>query len=54
VRMGRITRKLAEQRATVPEELKRLLGPVAQASTDGANGADGADGAKPAAVTYGG
>src|ERR671930_1408508 len=28
VRMGRITRKLAEQRATVPEELKRLLGPV--------------------------
>jgi twitching motility protein PilT len=28
VRMGRITRKLAEQRASVPEELKRLLGPV--------------------------
>jgi twitching motility protein PilT len=28
VRMGRITRKLAEQRAAVPEELKRLLGPV--------------------------
>jgi twitching motility protein PilT len=28
VRMGRITRKLAEQRATVPEELKRLLGPA--------------------------
>src|SRR3954471_20754148 len=26
VRMGRITRKLAEQRASVPEELKRLLG----------------------------
>jgi twitching motility protein PilT len=54
VRMGRITRKLAEQRATVPEELKRLLGPVAQAPTDGADGANGADGAKPAAVTYGG
>jgi twitching motility protein PilT len=50
-RMGRITRKLAEQRATVPEELKRLLGPAAQAPTDGANGADGA---KSAAVTYGG
>jgi hypothetical protein len=28
VRMGRITRQLAEQRASVPEELKRLLGPV--------------------------
>jgi twitching motility protein PilT len=28
VRMGRITRKLAEQRASVPEELKRLLGPA--------------------------
>src|SRR3954447_18574524 len=28
VRMGRIPRKLAEQRATVPEELKRLLGPA--------------------------
>jgi twitching motility protein PilT len=31
VRMGRITRKLAEQRASVPEELKRLLGPVQHA-----------------------
>jgi twitching motility protein PilT len=30
VRMGRISRKLAEQRASVPEELKRLLGPAAQ------------------------
>jgi len=28
VRMGRISRKLAEQRASVPEELKRLLGPT--------------------------
>ena len=27
VRLGRISRKLAEQRASVPEELKRLLGP---------------------------
>jgi len=27
VRMGRISRQLAEQRASVPEELKRLLGP---------------------------
>jgi twitching motility protein PilT len=28
VRLGRISRKLAEQRASVPEELKRLLGPA--------------------------
>jgi twitching motility protein PilT len=27
VRMGRVSRQLAEQRASVPEELKRLLGP---------------------------
>jgi twitching motility protein PilT len=33
VRMGRVSRKLAEQRASVPEELKRLLG------TAGGNGA---------------
>jgi Tfp pilus assembly pilus retraction ATPase PilT len=26
VRMGKITRSLAEQRASVPEELKRILG----------------------------
>ena len=26
VRAGRVTRSLAEQRASVPEELKRLLG----------------------------
>jgi hypothetical protein len=26
VRMGRITRSLAEQRASIPEELRRLLG----------------------------
>jgi twitching motility protein PilT len=30
VRMGRVGRDLAEQRASVPEELKRLLGPVPQ------------------------
>jgi Tfp pilus assembly ATPase PilU len=28
VRQDKITRKLAEQRAAVPEELKRLLGPT--------------------------
>jgi twitching motility protein PilT len=31
VRMGRVSRKLAEQRAAVPEELNRLLGPAPQA-----------------------
>src|SRR5690349_1628831 len=30
VRAGRITRSLAEQRASVPEELKRLLGGTAE------------------------
>jgi twitching motility protein PilT len=34
VRMNRISRKLAEQRATVPEELKRLLGPVGHTEAD--------------------
>jgi twitching motility protein PilT len=34
VRMGQITRSLAEQRASVPEELKRLLGPVGQGQAD--------------------
>ena len=43
VRAGKITRKLAEQRASVPEELKRLIGggverPLAQAA-QGGNGA---------------
>jgi hypothetical protein len=28
VRMGKINRSLAEQRASIPEELKRLLGGV--------------------------
>jgi hypothetical protein len=43
VRMGRVSRQLAEQRASVPEELKRLLGaaPPGQA------------GAVPAAMTNG-
>jgi twitching motility protein PilT len=44
VRMGRVSRQLAEQRASVPEELKRLLGaapegqgaPVAAAMNNGA------------------
>jgi hypothetical protein len=31
--MGKITRSLAERRASVPEELKRLLGPAAPATT---------------------
>jgi twitching motility protein PilT len=47
VRMGRITRALAEQRASVPEELKRLLGPVPHAPSNG-------EPAEPAAVSYGG
>jgi len=34
VRMNRISRSLAEQRASVPEELKRLLGPVGHAQAD--------------------
>jgi twitching motility protein PilT len=34
VRTGKISRKLAEQRASVPEELKRLLGPVQHAEVD--------------------
>jgi twitching motility protein PilT len=32
VRLGRISRQLAEQRASVPEELKRLLGPSRSAA----------------------
>jgi twitching motility protein PilT len=34
VRLGRVSRKLAEQRASVPEELKRLLGPASVAQGD--------------------
>jgi twitching motility protein PilT len=45
VRAGTITRSLAEQRASVPEELKRLLGPAASApATNG----------EPAPAVYGG
>jgi twitching motility protein PilT len=44
VRMNRITRELAMQRASVPEELKRLMGPVGA----------GADPAAAAAMTNGG
>ncbi len=36
VRSGKITRAMAEQRASVPEELKRLLGGVAQVPAAGA------------------
>jgi hypothetical protein len=41
VRMGRITRQLADQRASVPEELKRLLGPVPGTVADGQGQMDG-------------
>jgi twitching motility protein PilT len=44
VRMNRITAKLAEQRASVPEELKRLLGPVAHAQADTAAAAAATNG----------
>jgi twitching motility protein PilT len=44
VRMGRVSRQLAEQRAAVPEELKRLLGAAPPAQS----------GAVPAAMTNGG
>jgi twitching motility protein PilT len=39
VRAGKISRKLAEQRASVPEELKRLLGGAAAPAPATANGA---------------
>jgi twitching motility protein PilT len=39
VRMGRISRQLAEQRASVPEELKRLIGPAQSAPQDPAGAA---------------
>jgi twitching motility protein PilT len=38
VRSGKITRQLAERRASVPEELKRLLGSVGDSSSATANG----------------
>jgi hypothetical protein len=43
VRAGKITQALAEQRASVPEELKRLLG--------GANG-EAPQASVPEAITY--
>ena len=39
VRGGKITRALAEQRASVPEELRRLLGGEEDAMSPQANGA---------------
>jgi twitching motility protein PilT len=52
VRMGRITRKLADQRASVPEELKRLLGPVPGVVTDGQAPAQGQPAAQPVGAVY--
>jgi hypothetical protein len=54
VRAGTITRALAEQRASVPEELKRLLGsaPVTHAAAMPENGA--AQAAPPPPVYSGG
>ncbi len=51
VRTGKVSRALAEQRASVPEELKRLLGgaPPAQAAA-----ATATDGAPPPVYTQGG
>jgi len=51
VRMGRISPKLAEQRASVPEELKRLLGPVPGAGQQAGAG-NGAGQPAPAAPVY--
>jgi hypothetical protein len=48
VRAGKITRSLAEQRASVPEELKRLLGGEAVAAPAG-NGYGNATPAPPPA-----
>ena len=39
VRQGKITRQLAEQRASVPEELRRLLGDGPPGTGQQANGA---------------
>jgi twitching motility protein PilT len=38
VRMGKVTRSLAEQRASIPEELKRLLGPGPGQAMNGGQG----------------
>jgi twitching motility protein PilT len=47
VRMNRITGQLAEQRASVPEELKRLLGPVQHDQADPAAAASAAGNGAP-------
>src|SRR6266516_3724686 len=55
VRMGKITRSLAEQRASVPEELKRLLGGAPAQMPGGGIAGDGAAQAPPPPVyTQGG
>jgi twitching motility protein PilT len=51
VRTGKIARSLAEQRASVPEELNRLLGGT---PTDPAAGATATDGAPPPVYAQGG
>jgi twitching motility protein PilT len=51
VRAGRITRELAEQRASVPEELRRLLGGAAAYSGEGGFG--GTDGQQNGTAGYG-
>ncbi|MGZ5310697.1 MAG: type IV pilus twitching motility protein PilT [Solirubrobacterales bacterium] len=52
VRMGRITRALAEQRAAVPEELNRLLGPSPAAAQRPAAATNGAAGAPATGAAY--
>jgi hypothetical protein len=55
VRAGKITRSLAEQRASVPEELKRLLGGVPAQMPGGGIAGDLASQPPPApAYTQGG
>ncbi len=52
VRAGKITRKLAEQRASVPEELKRLLGGTAPGVGIAGNGYGGETPAAPVTPDY--
>jgi twitching motility protein PilT len=52
VRAGKITRKLAEQRASVPEELKRLMGGAAPGVGVAAGNGYGAETQAPPAVDY--
>jgi hypothetical protein len=54
VRMGKITRSLAEQRASVPEELKRLLGgeaPMMPQAAQAAPAGNGSAALPPAAAS---